>query len=76
MYRPYQYRTWNEIMKARDALQILCDIGVDEELYRSKLEEVCNEIHVRFKNGSTKGGNLAHVITQADRDDHVLGDGE
>ena len=59
--RPYKYRTWNELMKARDALQILHDLGFSGEAETIMFDDVNNEIDIRYQHGTTKGGDLAHA---------------
>lgn len=61
MDRPYKYFTWNEIMKARDALQMLCDLGIYSESDCIAFDNINDEIHYRYERGTTKGGDLIHA---------------
>ncbi len=52
----YKYRTWRELMQARDSFQLLCDLGFLEESKCSEYEQVLEEIHRRYLRKTTKGG--------------------
>ena len=55
MIRPYQDRTWNELLKARDAFCLLKDRGFESLLNVDGISDINDEIDYRYQNNNREG---------------------
>ena len=57
--RVFKMYSWVELIKIRDALQILCDTCLDRSrewvIFDDELADVSNEIDYRYKNDKREG---------------------